>query len=227
MEPITIYSILAFICITIGFIAGALVALVFAEREKKQLLKEGDLLPEGIDRERHTALIRLWRGGDGTILVELNGRILTDVRQASTAQRLELEAVTEKWHKWLGVRFEMPRRPEPPKPQVEPVKAPVSVPAASAPTPVAPAVEIPIGAAPKIVDRSKSMVEQIDDILQEMVSRSGQQCSVKITQDIREGIIVWLDGGRYVGVDGVPNPAIQKLIRAAAAEWERRSGGMK
>lgn len=224
MEPITIYSILAFICITIGFIAGALVALVFAEREKKQLLKDGDLLPEGIDREQHTALIRLWRGADGAILAELQGRILTDIRQASTAQRLELEAVTEKWLKWLGVRFEMPKRPEPSKPQPEPVRAPVSVPPASTPKPPTAGLELPLGAAPQTVERPKSMVEQIDEILQEMVSRSGLQNSVKITQDIREGIIVWLDGGRYVGVDGVPNPEIQKLIRAAAAAWERRSG---
>jgi hypothetical protein len=227
METITIYIILAFICVTIGFIAGALVAMLFAEREKKQLLQAGDLLPEGIDRDRHTALVRLWRNTDGAVLVELQGRILTDIKQASTAQRLEIEAVTEKWLKWLGVRFEMPKPPTPPRPQPEPVKAQVSASPVpdSNPSPIK--AEISIGTVPPVADRPKSMVEQVDEILQDLVTRSGLQCSVKITQDLREGIVVWLDGGRYVGVDGVPNAEIQKLIRAAAAEWERRSESSK
>lgn len=233
MQPTTLYLILAFLCVAVGFIVGTLVTMIFTEREKKQLLKEGGLLPEGIDQKQHTALLRLWRDENGATLVELNGRILTDIRQASTAQRLELEAATEKWLKWLGVRVEIPR-PAPrtaPQPAATPAPVPpqparIPDPVASRPAvePVAPVISIPAARPPQPAPRASTMIEQIDEILQEMIQRSDcRQRSVKITQDFREGIVVWLDGGRYLGLDGVPDPQIQKLIRAAAAEWERRS----
>ncbi len=227
MQPSSLYFILAVICVIVGFIGGALVSTLFSEREKKQMRSEGDLLPEGIDREQYTQLLRLWRDSDGALVTELGGRVLTDIRQASTAQRLELEAITDRWQNWLGVRLNVPRPAAQPEPQPaspeKPVVQPVVVP---------PQVEKPDG----IPDNgnlvitpagSGSMVDQINDILQEGLAHTRLQHSVKISQDLREGIIVWLDGGRYVGVDEVPDPDVKKLIRAAAAEWERRSENIK
>lgn len=230
MEQSTVYIVLAVICIIVGFIGGALISMLFAERDKKQLRKEGDLLPEGIDRERHTALLRIWRDDDGKLLIELRGRILADVKQASTAQRLEIESIMDQWLAWLGVNLKIPKSMSEPKPQlqpqpVQPVTPPVMPQAISEPIPapdLAAAISSP--ATPKPAVGPKSMVEQIDDILQEIVSHSTyNQRSVKITQDVRDGIVVWLDGGRYPGLDSVPDAEIKKLIRAAAAEWERRS----
>lgn len=230
MEQSTVYIVLAVICIIVGFIGGALISMLFAERDKKQLRKEGDLLPEGIDRERHTALLRIWRDADGALLIELRGRIIADVKQASTAQRLEIESILEQWLGWLGVDLKIPKSTQEPKlqPLPQPIKPPVTpvMPQAVAEPLPAPdlAAVISSPVIPKPAVGPKSMVEQIDDILQEIVSHSAfSQRSVKITQDVRDGIIVWMDGGRYPGLDSVPDPEIKKLIRAAAAEWERRS----
>lgn len=238
MEQSTVYIVLAVICIIVGFIGGALISMLFAERDKKQLRKEGDLLPEGIDRERHTALLRIWRDADGGLLIELRDRIIPEIKQASTAQRLEIESIMDQWLDWLGVNLKIPKSAQEPKvqlqpqPQPQPIKPPVTpvMPQAVAEPLPAPdlvaAISSPV--IPKPAVGPKSMVEQIDDILQEIVSHSAfSQRSVKITQDVRDGIIVWMDGSRYPGLDSVPDPEIKKLIRAAAAEWERRSDRAK
>lgn len=67
------------------------------------------------------------------------------------------------------------------------------------------------------------MVEEIDEILQDLIDHSDQQHSVKLSHDFHDGIVVWVDGARHLGVENVPEPEIQRLIRAAVAEWERRS----
>ncbi len=230
MQPSSIYFILALICVIVGFIAGALVSTLFSEREKKQMRNEGDLLPEGIDREQFIQLLRLWRKEDGALVTELRGRILTDVKQASTAQRLELEEITEKWQAWLGIRPNGKQPAVQPDPQPAPVEKTA---VQSTPVPARPAAPVVESANENHVSPvapaadGGSMVEQINEILQEGLTLTNQQHSVKITQDLREGIIVWFDGGRFVGVDEVPDPAIKKLIRAAAAEWERRSESPK
>ena len=228
-----ILIILGVICIAVGFIAGALVAMLFADRDKKIHDSNVDVLPEGINRETYKPLLRLWRSPDGKLLVELAGRILTEVKQSSTAQRLELEAANEQWLTWLGLPHEERKVAAEPKLQPPVQPATRSEPILPRPAPESrPEVDVvaAITSPPvlKATGSVKSMVEQIDDILQELVSQSIlSHRSVKITQDFRDGIVVWLDGGRYPGLDSVPDGEIRKLIRAAAAEWERRSERLK
>lgn len=225
MQPITIYLILAFVFVTIGFIAGALVALVVAEREKKQLRASGDQIPEEIDRTQHTALMRLWSGADGQLLTELKGRVITEFEQASPDDRQELKEIADKWSAWQGTMDVV----HPPAVELAPVPAPAPAPAQVPPPPVQKPRQVKgmnTPPAPVVVQplvREKSIVEEIDEILQDLADRSNQPHSVKISHDFREGIVVWVDGARHLGIENVPDPEIQKLIRAAVAEWERRS----
>ncbi len=225
MQPITIYLILAFVFVTIGFIAGALVALVVAEREKKQLRASGDQIPEEIDRTQHTALMRLWSSADGKLLTELKGRVITEFEQANPEDRQELKEIAEKWSAWQGTtEVVQPPAVEPaPVPAPAPAPARIPPPPVQKPTPVKGMSTPPVPVVVPPLVREKSMVEEIDEILQDLADRSDQPYSVKISHDFREGIVVWVDGARYLGVENVPDPEIQKLIRAAVAEWERRS----
>lgn len=231
MPPTNTLIILGVICIAIGFVAGALIALLFADRDKKTSGVDSDSLPEGISRETHKPLLRLWRVSNGTLVVELGGRVLTNVKQASAAQRLELEAANELWLNWLGMPEEALRTAALIQPQPEPQPKPAARSESVLPQPLAERRQAPdlvaAIAKPSIeapVVGPKSMIEQIDEILQELVIHSAQSHrSVKVTQDLRDGIVVWLDGGRYPGLDSVPDAEIRTLIRAAAAEWERRS----
>ena len=225
MQPITIYLILAFVFVTIGFIAGALVALVVAERERKQLRSSGDQIPDEIDRAKHTALMRLWTTADGKLLTELHGRVLSDNEQASPDELQEIKEISARWSSWQGTAKAVTPSAVVPasKPVPAPVPARVPPPPVQNPNPVKGMSTPPVPAVVQPLVREKSMVEEIDEILQDLIDHSDQQHSVKISHDFRDGIVVWVDGARHLGVENVPEPGIQKLIRAAVAEWERRS----
>ena len=73
-----------------------------------------------------------------------------------------------------------------------------------------------------------SIVEQINEILQEMVIDTPLASrSVRLVEDPREGVIVLVGLDRYKGVDSVPDPEIKLALRKAAGEWERRTGRVR
>lgn len=99
-----------------------------------------------------------------------------------------------------------------PEPAVRPVE--VSLPAALAEEPA------------KAAKPSKplSIVEQINDILQETIKDTPlANRMVRLVEDPREGVVVWVGMTHYPGVDSVPDPEIKAALRKAANEWERRT----
>ena len=91
--------------------------------------------------------------------------------------------------------------------------------------------EIPLPATmpeetPKTVKSVKplSIVEQINDILQETIKDTplaGRM--IRLVEDPREGVVVWIGLERFPGVDSVPDPEVKAALRKAANEWERRT----
>ena len=80
-------------------------------------------------------------------------------------------------------------------------------------------------AAQKTTTQSKSIVLQVDDILQEMITRDDlSRYGLRLTEDAKQGVIVWLGVERYYGISAVPDPEVRSIIQAAVAEWERRTG---
>ena len=233
MPQSTIYILLVIISIVVGYIGGVLITMLYTEREKRKQGRQADSLPEGIDPEKHTAHLRIWSDDRDALLVEVDNQILKDAKQANPDQRTKLEAIVERLTRWLNARADQPR-------QMSDVELPVR-PVSGDPEPaVMPKAVKTVTPAPTLVDaiasvtaskplvNQKSMAEQVDEILQEMISTSSQShCSVKITQDPHGGIMVLLNGWQYSGLDSVPDVEIKALIRAAAAEWERRSERLK
>jgi hypothetical protein len=108
-----------------------------------------------------------------------------------------------------------PQTPPPPPPAIEyqpavpPYAAAAPVPKTSVETAKKPAV---------------SMVEQIDEILQELIQRSDNPGRrIKLMEERNQGVIVWVEQEHFSGIDAVTNDSARDLIRAAAKEWERRS----
>jgi hypothetical protein len=78
--------------------------------------------------------------------------------------------------------------------------------------------------APKIKPRPFSIAAQIDEILQEMLPNSelaGREVRLEEQPDF--GLVVWVDGNQYDGVDVVPDLPARALIKKAIAEWQKRS----
>jgi hypothetical protein len=68
----------------------------------------------------------------------------------------------------------------------------------------------------------KSIVEQINDILQEKVTRSNiADVGIKL-QETPQGVLVWVGKTSYQGIDTVPEGEAKTLIKAAVKEWEKR-----
>ncbi len=69
-----------------------------------------------------------------------------------------------------------------------------------------------------------SIVEQINDILQETIKDTplaGRM--IRLVEDPREGVVVWIGLEHYPGVDAVPDQEVKAALRIAASEWERRT----
>jgi hypothetical protein len=67
----------------------------------------------------------------------------------------------------------------------------------------------------------KSMVMQIEDILQDMLAGSPlRKRGIHLMEDPIRGVIVSLDGEMYEGIEGVPDEEVKAFIRSAVAAWD-------
>jgi hypothetical protein len=120
-----------------------------------------------------------------------------------------------------------------PAPAVPPFTAPRPAAPVPQPAPIsqsAPAARL----TPKLVDRKReqqatpaaptSIVGQINQILQEQLEGTPLQTrGIRLVEDFKNGVIVQVGMERYPGIDTVQDPEVRAAIRAAVAEWERRS----
>ena len=71
-----------------------------------------------------------------------------------------------------------------------------------------------------------TIVEQINDILTEVVANSPEsKRGIRLMDDGHQGVLVWVGLEKFNGVDQVPYPEVQQLIRTAVARWEELSTG--
>lgn len=73
-----------------------------------------------------------------------------------------------------------------------------------------------------------SIVEQIDEVLQEMLGASelaGR--AIRLAEDPASGVVVRVGAEQYGDIDAIPDPAVRAIIRKAVAEWEQRAEGKR
>jgi hypothetical protein len=113
------------------------------------------------------------------------------------------------------------------KPWVDPGGAASTPPSAavSKPMPVSPVPTTlkKAESAPATASAPRSLVAQIDSILQARLAGSPlAEKGICLAEALHGGAIVFVGTSQYDGVDAVPDPAIQGAIREAIAEWEEK-----
>jgi hypothetical protein len=128
----------------------------------------------------------------------------------------------------IPVVVPIPLASDSPPPAVQsPAQVPPPAPAYTipAPIPVPPVVQATAnGAAEKPKKQPTSMVEQIDEILQEIIKHSDDPTRhIKLMEERNEGVVVWVGQERFIGIDTVTDKSAIEMIRAAVKEWDRRT----
>lgn len=231
-------------CVIFGFVGGAAITYWWSQREKRHQPDNlplaapapgPEVTPAPIPQPTHAApLAQLWQDKEnGDLNVEMDSRSYEKAAQLSPEERARMVEILRDWVTWLG--FNLPAQPTPPAPAAapapEPTLAPVpaAAPVISRPVPVSAAT--PVASAPiaesekKTPQRPKSMVEQVDDILQEMQTDLPiNTARIKLMENTQHGIVAWIGLEHYNGIENIPNEEARQLVKRAVAEWERRAG---
>ena len=233
MSPtLTTFLIVAFFCLMFGVVAGYLIASLRDENGDEPVDEAS--APPGGRKGKYSAVARLWlEKTSKTLIVEIDGKAYLSPEPLKPDQLARLEHAVRDLARWLGVS--VPREAAPPMTaQVQPVEQPPLPPDAAPPadgTPPAPSAEPmkapteqhpvpadasptfkirpPLPASPVVTGTAKTMVAQIDEIMQEMAAGTPlESYEITLSEDLRRGVIVWVGPSSYEGIDSVPNPEI-------------------
>ncbi len=218
--------IMLMVVLAAGFIVGAALAWWLASRgnpppadQEQELLKEL--------RKRYTEKAALWQDrSTGQLAVRTGALLITSARQMTDAQKRTMSGLLKDWAGWLGFTGSQTDVPVvSPAPQAQtaggalPPAPPTSVPA------VNPGESAEVLAANKAVpDKPKSIVEQINDILQDnLKAHPALNKGIRLSEDPREGVIVWVGLEHFTGLDAVTDPEVKEILKEAVTEWEKRT----
>jgi hypothetical protein len=78
-------------------------------------------------------------------------------------------------------------------------------------------------AKPQEAIKPPSIVTMIDSVLQAKVPGTKfAAMGVRLEEGSLGEVIVFVGADRYPGIDAVPDPEVQALIRSAIADWEKK-----
>jgi hypothetical protein len=212
MDTTTIFIFILVICL--GAAAGALIQRAVSRRSVPPSVQESTPTNPGENKlasEGDSEILRAWRTLSGKLWLEMDGARLNGKESLQPDQRRQLVSMLVDLRAWL-----------------ENAPAPAAV-AEVQPSPAVPVVVAPVkkgknAAEPaKPVPVLKSIVEQIDDVLQATLLASPfKDRDIHLTEG-PGGIVLVKDGlKKFEGIDAVPEPEIKALIRQAVADWEKK-----
>ena len=232
----TLLIVLGIVCIILGYVASVLINTLREETEPVGTLDEA---PPGGKRGRYTPVTRLWREKKaGSLVVEIDGKSFVAPTALAESERAELEQAARDLRAWLGMGIQPASAPvEMPVAPAAAVDAPGSVnlvaaaeaagvtafpapPASPDPSPE-PVIPLPAPANGPLPLKSRSIVMQIDDILQDMLTGTPlARRGIKLMEDPSRGVVVMVGSQRYEGIDSVPDAEVKAVIQNAVREWE-------
>jgi len=220
--------VVALVGVGVGVALGILVASLRAERTQGG----GST---STNPANMVEIAKIWQDRrSGQPYPEVNGKIVRFPADITASQRERLAGTFELLLGWLkpssgtGDRLPIPQAsiaaPKPEEDISSAMPVPVSQPPKISPIDVvARAMQSDVRIPPS---QEKSIALQIDDILQTKIAGTPMASQgIRLMESPTGDLVVMVGLTRYEGVDTVPDPEIQRLIREAAAEWEKGSAG--
>jgi hypothetical protein len=218
--------ILLLVVLVAGFIIGAALAWWLASRGNTTPAdQEQDMLKEL--RKRYTEKLSLWQDrSSGQLAVRSGDVLITSVRQLTEAQKRSMNGLLKDWAGWMG--FLGSQTGTSPAARVTEVAGPsVAQSPETGPAFTNANLEESVEgkAGSKVVlETPKSIVDQINEILQDKLkTHPALVKGIRLSEDSREGVVVWVGLEHYNGVDAVTDPEVKEVLREAVLEWERRT----
>lgn len=245
ITPTTI-TLVGVVCVALGILAGLLInSLLDSGDETAGGTEEA---PPGGRKGRYTPVFRVWREKQaGTLVVEMDGKAMINPDPLNEIQRERLEHSVRDLRAWLGmglpaaqvsqpeettqtatVEDDLSRLIAPANPTAYSSAPSVPPPARVSRTPVDPrAASVPpiVGKGkeePIIPPVARSIVLQIEDILQDMITGTPlEQRGVHLLEDPMRGVIVQVGLEQFEGIDAVTDAHVRGVIQSAVQEWEK------
>lgn len=216
MNSTTLFLFLVFF--VLGYAAREFIG--GSKKEKSQKDSKGD------------TVMRFWLDEQKVQHVELEGEEVS-ITDATSGQRKRLADLLKVLQKWVGEEKSQPVAPVVPVAAAAAVSTVSELPLVVAAEPkeaTKPRIDLAKGAqmffsenvSRKVEPKPKTIVGMIDEVLQKKLETSPLQSRKINLEDGPHGeVIVVVDADRYVGVDQVPDPQVQAIIRESIAEWDR------
>ncbi len=225
--PFEITPIFLVLAAVIGLLIGLLVANLFSTKESKST----DVMepPTEMTNEGFAEAARLWYSpGVKRVIVELDGAFYRDFASLTKEQQHRIENLLNKTTVWSGVStFERE-----PIPETHPTNTPSEQ---EALPPHAPILDWSVAEAIKAGgqggeallkegQKPRTIAGQISLILEKMLEGNPlREKGITLIENDHHGVDVWVGLEKFDGIDAIPYPEVQQLIRQAALQWERES----
>jgi len=154
-------------------------------------------------------LLRLWTDADQSLRLDLDGASLTSPATTTPEQRRRLITLLTSMRPWAEGG---PAAPVSKTDSVSPLKPVAAVAGSSRGIDLPPPIPV-----------AKSIVAQIDEVLQERLNGTplaGKR--IRLSETPGGDVLVFIGTARYEGLDVVPDKEAVAAIRAAIAEWENK-----
>jgi hypothetical protein len=232
--------IVAALCLAIGYIAGLLITSLVGSRSKSESETENpDLdkrlpnLPATPPAGFHIGIskpmpateqrvppfdqVLVWRDRPGGGLqIDLDGKSYSKASSLTPGQRQRLSAWIPEIQSWLGITLA--------KTSVEANKRDADV-ANGILEAKTGETRLDINSKPVLPQAQKSIVTQIDEILQDQMSGTAlAERGIRLCEAPGQGVTVWIGLEQFQGIDAVTDAEVLTAIRHAVNTWEAKAG---
>jgi hypothetical protein len=230
--PIEITPIYLVLAALIGLLIGLLVSSLFTQKDVKHVNKTEP--PAEMARDRYAEGARIWYSpGVKKVITELDGAYYRDHSTLSAEQKSRVNKLLELWSEWAG-KFQVTKQDASVAEDPALVNEIAATEGKHLP-PIGPVLDWSVEEALKTEETLEDMTErmavkprtvaqQISLVLEKMLEGNPlKEKGIKLIENDHHGVDVWIGLEKFDGIDDIPYPEVQDLIRQAVVRWERET----